>query len=393
MLRKIIISISLWTLSMMASAHLSGFTDTSIQIAEPGVKVIYTLPSDNLLELEPNVEMRVAPPEDYITQVAAGWFVAAGKRACFLEDRKAKALPEIASYQYTLTYQCPQGMEAVSIRYELFNEQWRGHQNYVRVFMADNRMRMRFTFDRQKLDLPVAKLLQEWGSRLSPEFLAMDPHRRLDVEGWENPLADDQGAQDEASAAQSGVIDPAFLWVGMEHIWQGADHILFLLCLLLVPASFGRILLWATSFTLAHSITLALSAFEVISIPPSVTEPLIALTIVFLGLENLYYLARQNRAGVDWDKVYRNRWWVIFCFGLIHGVGFSYLLRELSSGEGVWGRLLMFNLGVEIGQVAIIALLLIPAYVMFKWRHGLKLGGVSSLLTSLVGLIWLAQRI
>ncbi|ABC33310.1 conserved hypothetical protein [Hahella chejuensis KCTC 2396] len=393
MLRKIIISVSLWASSMMAFAHLSGFTDTSIQIAEPGVKLIYTLPSDNLLELEPNVDMRVEAPEAYLAQVAAGWSVSADKRACFLEERQATALPDIESYQYTLTYQCPQGMDAVSIRYQLFNEQWRGHQNYVRVFMADNRMRMRFTFDRQTLDLPVAKLLQEWSSRLTAEFLALDPHSRLAVEGWENPLADEPGGLDTSSAAQSGVIDPAFLWVGMEHIWQGADHILFLICLLLVPASLGRILLWATSFTLAHSITLALSAFDVISIPPTVTEPLIALTIVFLGLENLYYLVRQNRADVDLNRVYRNRWWVIFCFGLIHGVGFSYLLRELSSGEGVWGRLLMFNLGVEIGQVAIIALLLIPAYVMFKWRHGLKLGGVSSLLTSLVGLIWLAQRI
>ncbi|NYZ64556.1 HupE/UreJ family protein [Endozoicomonas sp. SM1973] len=387
----------------MASAHLSGFTDTSIQIAKPGVKIIYTLPSDNLLELDSSNNKAVAPPSSYMPAIINGWGIFTNKRSCFLRSSMAKALPKIAAYQYVLSYECPQGMNEMSIRYNLFAEQWRGHQNYARIFMANNRMRMRFTFDKKTLSLPVKQLLNEWGRPLTTTFFNTDPHSQLQVEGWGDPFSIKEASAQQITEAGTvkktihgqnySSIDPSFIWLGMTHIWQGFDHVLFIIGLLLIPCAFKQLLLWVTSFTLAHSITLALSVLGVFSIPPSITEPLIALTVVILGIENLYYLYQQPKDDLTFKQRYRNRWWVIFCFGLIHGIGFSYLLQELSGGEDIWGRLLMFNLGVELGQIAIIVLLLIPIYAMFKWKYGLKIGGISSLLTSLVGAIWLIQRI
>lgn len=391
----------LWAVSLIASAHLSGFTDTSIQIAKPGVKIIYTLPSDNLLELDSSNNKTVAPPSSYMPSITNGWGVFANKRSCFLLSSIAKALPKITAYQYTLNYECPQGIDELSIRYNLFTEQWRGHQNYARIFMADSRMRMRFTFDKKILVLPVKQLLNKWGKSLTTAFFNTDPHRQLQVESWGDPFSIKEASAQQITEAVEEVIpgqnyssiDPSFIWLGMTHIWQGYDHVLFIICLLLIPCAFKQLLLWVTSFTLAHSITLALSVLGVLSIPPTITEPLIALTVVILGIENLYYLYRQPKDDVTFKQRYRNRWWIIFCFGLIHGVGFSYLLQELSGDEDIWGRLLMFNLGVELGQIAIIVLLLIPIYAMFKWKYGLKIGGISSLLTSLMGAIWLIQRI
>ncbi|WP_163836205.1 HupE/UreJ family protein [Spartinivicinus ruber] len=409
MIRAIITITFLWAISFIASAHLSGFTDTSIQIAKPGVKIIYTLPSDNLLELIPG-NTEITPPATYMSSVVNGWGVFANKRTCFLFNSTAKALPKIASYQYVLSYECPQGMDELSIRYALFTEQWRGHQNYSRIFMADNKLRMRFAFDKKELVIPIKQLLNEWGKPLTTSFLSSDPHRQLQVEGWGDLLSkniDDiveqnvvkEKVSDKSSYAFSinnsnlSSIESSFIWIGITHIWQGLDHVLFIICLLLIPCAFKQLLLWVTSFTLAHSITLALSVLGVVSISPSITEPLIAVTVIMLGLENIYYLYRQPNNKLTIEKRYRNRWWVIFCFGLIHGIGFSYLLQELSSGEGIWGRLLMFNLGVELGQIAIIALLLLPVYAMFKWKHGLKMGVISSLLTSLIGTVWFIQRI
>jgi hydrogenase/urease accessory protein HupE len=141
-----------------------------------------------------------------------------------------------------------------------------------------------------------------------------------------------------------------FLVLGIEHILTGYDHLLFLFALLLVTRQFLSAVKIVTCFTIAHSITLALATFDVVSIPSRIVEPLIAATIVYVGIENI--VLRREPKG---------RWLLTFAFGLIHGFGFAGVLRELgiaSGSSGIVVPLVSFNLGVELGQIAVAAILL-----------------------------------
>lgn len=175
-----------------------------------------------------------------------------------------------------------------------------------------------------------------------------------------------------------------FLTLGIEHIFTGYDHLAFLLAVLLTGGSLlcnARII---TSFTIAHSLTLALATFGVITLPANIVEPLIAASIVFVGIENLI---RRQLA---------RRWLVTFAFGLIHGLGFASILRELGIGAmGIHGAipLLSFNLGVELAQISIAALVL-PLIWKLQQRPTFTLKHVPalSLIITLAGLYWLLAR-
>jgi len=174
------------------------------------------------------------------------------------------------------------------------------------------------------------------------------------------------------------------LVLGVEHILTGYDHVVFLLALLLAGGAFWNTAKIVTSFTLAHSITLALAALDVVRIPSSIVEPLIAVSIVYVGLENLLH-----------DDL-RWRWLLTFAFGLVHGFGFASVLRELgvgAAGVGVAVPLVSFNLGVELGQVGIMSLVL-PLIWKLRSRPFFVLRCVPacSLLVTLVGGYWLLQR-
>jgi len=164
------------------------------------------------------------------------------------------------------------------------------------------------------------------------------------------------------AALPSASLPPAvsfrdFLLLGIEHILTGYDHLLFLGGLLIACRRPKSMLIIVTCFTLAHSITLALAALNIVNIPSRIVEPLIAASIVFVGVENL--LRREEPKG---------RWLLTFCFGLVHGFGFAGALREAglgSSGGALAVPLFAFNLGVELGQLAVIALLL-PVYLVVR---------------------------
>jgi len=175
-----------------------------------------------------------------------------------------------------------------------------------------------------------------------------------------------------------------FLVLGIEHIITGYDHLAFLLAVLLTGGSLLSNTRIITSFTIAHSLTLALATFGVVSLPASIVEPLIAASIVFIGIENL---ARRQLA---------QRWLVTFGFGLIHGLGFAQILRELGIGAmGIQGAipLLSFNLGVELAQISIAALIL-PLIWRLQQRPAFMLKHVPalSLLITLAGVYWLLTR-
>ena len=136
-----------------------------------------------------------------------------------------------------------------------------------------------------------------------------------------------------------------FVLQGVHHIFLGPDHILFVVGLLLLGGSLGRLLKIITAFTAAHSLTLAAATLGLVQPSPRLVEPIIALSIVFIGVENLRHRpqARDRRA------------LFAFCFGLVHGFGFASVLRDTGLPPGAIGwSLFSFNLGVELGQAAIV---------------------------------------
>jgi hypothetical protein len=138
--------------------------------------------------------------------------------------------------------------------------------------------------------------------------------------------------------------------MGVIHILEGIDHLLFLLALLLIVSGFGKLLQTVTAFTLAHSLTLALATLGFVRVPPAPTEALISLSILFLAAEIL----RRQRGEVGLTE--RRPWLVALAFGLFHGLGFAGALSEAGVPQHeVPLALLMFNVGVETGQVLFVA--------------------------------------
>jgi hydrogenase/urease accessory protein HupE len=178
----------------------------------------------------------------------------------------------------------------------------------------------------------------------------------------------------------------SFLRLGIQHIWTGYDHLLFLFGLLVVCRSFKSLVSIVSCFTLAHSLTLALATLNLVTISSRFVEPMIAASIVFVGLENLF---RNGREPVG-------RWALTFVFGLIHGFGFASALRELgvgTNGSGIVIPLVSFNVGVELGQIAVAALVL-PLVWWLRQNKVFLARGVPALssLVAAAGFYWLLQR-
>lgn len=172
-----------------------------------------------------------------------------------------------------------------------------------------------------------------------------------------------------------------FLRLGVEHIFFGYDHILFLLGLIVIGGGFRDLIKIVTSFTGAHSITLALAALGIISLPGRLVESVIALSIAYVALENFMIK--------DTDQ----RWMIAFVFGLMHGFGFANVLRELGlPAKGLAASLFSFNLGVEMGQIAIVAILFPVIFFLTqtRWRKQFVYGFSSIIF--ILGMVWFIER-
>jgi HupE / UreJ protein len=236
-------------------------------------------------------------------------------------------------------------------------------------------------------------------------FADLDPqHRgllRLDASGSTRTaiFSPQAASQDfELTTASRASQFTAYFVEGVWHIWIGFDHILFLVSLLLPavlvwqarrwqPAerfrqAFVDVLKVVTSFTVAHSITLSLATLGLVSLPSRVVESAIAASVVLAALNNVRPI------------VHGRRWLVAFVFGLIHGFGFASVLADLGlPQEALFLALLGFNLGVEAGQLAIVAVFLPLAFVLRRtafYRRGVLIGG--SLLIAALAAVWLAER-
>lgn len=201
----------------------------------------------------------------------------------------------------------------------------------------------------------------------------------------------------EATASQTFW---GYIPVGFDHILpQGLDHILFVLGLFFLSIHLRPLIWQVTAFTLAHTVTLALGALDIVSIPGSIVEPLIAASIVYVAVENIF-----ARGLTKWRPA------VIFGFGLLHGLGFASVLGEFGLPEGQFiPALIGFNVGVEVGQLTVIALAFCLIWLSVWAARRARLDGeeemvteypvmfralsvAGSLIIAIIGIYWVIER-
>lgn len=193
-------------------------------------------------------------------------------------------------------------------------------------------------------------------------------------------------------AAESAAgVARSYTWLGIRHIWEGFDHLLFLACLLWIAGTWSRMLVTVLGFTLAHSVSLCLSALGWIWVPTPPLEAAIALSIVFLASE----LLRDRRTSLTW----RHPVAVSSVFGLLHGLGFATVLADVGLPQTqLLTGLLFFNVGVEMGQLAFIALLWasrLPAASASRSRPALvgRLRTASAYGIGILASVWVIERV
>jgi hypothetical protein len=254
----------------------------------------------------------------------------------------------------------------------------------VEPMPADQALRIRFTIPREA---PGALTVD---TNLFP----YDPKHQTFINIYEDTSLRQQlifNAESEEHTYYLGTTQGAiavmktFIASGVHHILIGPDHILFLVGLLLTGGTWGALVRIVTAFTLGHSVTLSLAALNVLTPPATIIEPAIALSIVFVGADNLV-------RGDGRDL----RAWVALVFGLVHGFGFANVLREFGLPDEALGwSLFSFNLGVEIGQLAIV--LVVATALSAIRRRSLSLGQrvafAGSVVVIAAGTYWFVQRV
>jgi hydrogenase/urease accessory protein HupE len=250
--------------------------------------------------------------------------------------------------------------------------------------------------DRQSIHFAIHYSLAEMPATVAihTNMFPYDPTHQTFVNVYENDsltsqlILDHNHTETEYFAGtRQGVIAVIrkFIPAGIHHILIGPDHLLFLIGLLLLGGSLRQLVLVVTSFTVAHSITLSLAALSILNPPARIIEPAIALSIVFVGADNL--LATGGR-----DV----RPWIALSFGFIHGFGFANVLNEMGlPTQALAWSLFSFNVGVEIGQLLVVitvATALGAIRSRSEWA-GRKLAFAGSIVVIFAGLFWFVQRL
>ncbi len=191
------------------------------------------------------------------------------------------------------------------------------------------------------------------------------------------------GFEPGARAGSAAEVASEFLGLGVEHILTGADHLAFLLGLLLAARGLKELAWVVSGFTVAHSFTLALAALDWVRVSPAVVEPAIALSIAFVAVENFF------------EPPVKRRLALTFGLGLIHGFGFARILQDLGLPSGnVAVALLSFNVGVEAGQLAVV-LPLLPLLLWLRRKQVWREKGIraASSVLAVVGAAWFVERL
>jgi HupE / UreJ protein len=272
---------------------------------------------------------------------------------------------------FRLGWPIPPGTKRLGVSSKMFAELEVQPLCHLRVFYRGQEIQRRFLGLDDRFSMPLSndslEAFYEAAKRPAPEA------------GQAAPASSGAGGGEEESVVGR------FLKLGFTHILpEGLDHILFVLGLFFFSTLLRPLLLQVTAFTIAHSITLGLSLLGIFSLPSRLVEPLIALSIAVVALENIFF-----------RKMRPSRFLVVFGFGLVHGLGFAGVLKGLGLPENQFLKVLVsFNLGVEGGQLAVIGIAALLTGWMWKkpWYFKRVVVPVSALIAA-IGLFWFVQRI
>jgi hydrogenase/urease accessory protein HupE len=238
---------------------------------------------------------------------------------------------------------------------------------------------------RFNVQLPSPEIVFSWPEAYGDAVVRLSEQGEIKGASWVAAGTQSDGIDlSRLELKRQGLVD--YVKLGFEHILPlGLDHILFVLGLYLLSQRLKDLLWQVTAFTAAHTLTLALAILGLVNIPPSIVEPLIALSIVYVAVENLFK-----------DRVSKSRIGLVFGFGLLHGLGFAGVLREIGlQSDNFVQNLIAFNIGVELGQIAtlVIAHLLVGYWFSSKafWNRWVRIP--LSLGISLLGAIWFVERV
>jgi hypothetical protein len=174
----------------------------------------------------------------------------------------------------------------------------------------------------------------------------------------------------------------AFIGLGVRHIFLGYDHLVFLLALIIVGRRLAHLVKVVTAFSVAHSLTLGLAGLQIVMIPARLVEGTIALTIAYVAFDNFFVSGTAHRPVLT------------FCFGLVHGFGLAHVLHEMDLPKSeIVSTLLAFNIGVELGQLIILAVLFPVTLWIARQRFGQLVVSATSGVTFLCGVGWFVQRL
>ncbi|MFC5402804.1 HupE/UreJ family protein [Cohnella soli] len=244
--------------------------------------------------------------------------------------------------------------------------------NYVNLLTVN--------YGSQKSTAAFSKSDRTWGM-----LLTENEYSRLKVDSQqpssEEAAIDDQTAQTVVETEGiSGWY--SFFKLGMNHILGGYDHLLFLFSLLIARQTFKQYATMITAFTIAHSLTLSLTVLGWINVPPMIVEPAIALSICYVAFDNIV------------NRNVKYRWVLTFVFGLIHGMGFADILKEMDIPKSSMAvDLISFNLGIEAVQITIVAVILPLLYLLHRWKFSRRVVIAGSSVALLLGGIWLMERL
>ena len=350
MLQKFLFALALLVAPSLAAAHPAPFSYLDLRIGNDvieGTLVVHIIDAAHDLQIatpEKLLDRSVAFGNlDRLTALIKERLVLRGDgQSLMFQWGDVDTIPERQAIQLHFRIHAPRpatlGMHAVMFPYD------RLHQTFVNVY-EDGRLRQQFV-------------------------LAADNPDRTYYTGTT------QGA--------IAVIE-TFVPAGIHHILIGPDHILFLIGLLLLGGGWKALLKIVTAFTIGHSITLSLAALNIVTPPPTVIEPAIALSIVFVGADNLV-----RGGGRDVRAL------IALTFGLVHGFGFANVLREFGlPREALGWSLFSFNVGVEIGQLFIV-MLVATALALVRRRSqtiGMRVAFAGSLIVVAAGTYWFVQRV
>lgn len=364
-LRLVTVAVGLWLLVPRVEAHTQPLSSVDLRLGAAGIDATIEAPAidfaHDLPDATPDILLSSTGSKKYgraLTKIlATRLIIQTGGKILAPQLRAIEPLADNESIRLRLRYDAAQPPGALAIRCQLFPYDPR-HKTFLNIYQNDGLARQ-LIFTRE-----TARQSYTPGSEQSTLAVIRQ-----------------------------------FVFEGVHHIFIGPDHILFIIGLLLLGGTLRQLLKIVTAFTLAHSVTLALATLGILNPSARVIEPLIALSIVFVGLHAIWELRKRKSAKPEAarDSAPRDlRVLFAFAFGFIHGFGFANVLREMELPARALGwSLFSFNLGVEFGQ-AIIVLAVAPMLALIYNRShlwGRRVTTCSSMGVIVAGAFWFVQRV